>query len=384
MIALQPVGIELFAGCGGLSTGFLDAGLHVAAGFELDARAVDAYDYNHAYRGSRGFIADLSLATGSELLKKAGLGEVDFLIGGPPCQPFSIAGKRLGAEDPRADLLLQFARLVGELQPQAFLLENVPSLVSIDDGAYLDKVKRALRRHGYAISVNVISAQHYGVPQNRKRLILLGRKGRASMYVPPATHGVVGFPLRTTADAIGDLPDAGEFGTTGVYNHEPTAHSADMVERLSRLEVGKRERGSFHDRLHPDRPSYTLRAGSGNFSPLRPVHYRFHRVVTVRESARLQGFSDEFIWPDRIPRLQQYRQVGNAVPPPLACALGTSIAEQMGWDLHPELLRGDAASRPPANTLTDEERVALRTARMRGASLGKAALALAGFEASEN
>lgn len=379
----QPVGIELFAGCGGLSTGFLDAGLHIAAGFELDARAVDAYEYNHAYRGSRGYVCDLSAATGAELLEKAGLRRVDFMVGGPPCQPFSIAGKRLGARDARADLLFHYARLIGELQPQAFLLENVPNLGAIDEGRYLDSLKLALREHGYALTVNVVSAQHYGVPQNRKRLIILGRKGDKPITIPPATHGLVDQPIRTVAEAIGDLPDAGEFGATGIYNHEPTAHSSDMVERLSRLDMGKREKGSFHDRLHPDRPSYTLRAGSGNFSPLRPVHYKFHRVVTVRESARLQGFSDEFIWPDRIPRLQQYRQVGNAVPPPLARAIAAGIAEQMGWPLNADAHRGDAANRPPANALTDAERIALRTARMRGASLGKAALAVAETKSEE-
>lgn len=97
-MTIKPTGIELFAGCGGLSTGFLDAGLHVAAGFELDARAVDAYDYNHSYRGSRGFVTDLNLASGAELLAFAGIERADFVIGGPPCQPFSIAGKREGAK----------------------------------------------------------------------------------------------------------------------------------------------------------------------------------------------------------------------------------------------------------------------------------------------
>lgn len=140
------------------------------------------------------------------------------------------------------------------------------------------------------------------------------------------------------------------------------------------MEPGKRERGSFHDRLHPERPSYTLRAGSGNFSPLRPVHYKHHRVITVRESARLQGFSDDFRWPDRIPRLQQYRQVGNAVPPPMARAFAVCLAEQMRWRLDPAALAGDPSARDPANVLTDGERKALRAARMRGASLGKVAL----------
>jgi DNA (cytosine-5)-methyltransferase 1 len=375
MTAKLPTGIELFAGCGGLSTGFLDAGLNVAAGFELDARAVDAYNYNHVYRGSRGFIADLSIATGPELLERAGIKRADFVIGGPPCQPFSIAGKRQGKRDIRADLIGHFIRIVGELRPSALVLENVPNLAAISDGVFLDETKAHLRALGYTVAHCVVSAANYGVPQNRKRLVVLGVKGKKSVCFPLPTHGTADRPFISASSAIDDLPDAGEFGDTSIHNHEPTVHSADMIARLSTLEPGKRERGSFHDRLHPERPAYTLRAGSGNFSPLRPVHYKYDRVITVRESARLQGFSDDFRWPDRIPRLQQYRQVGNAVPPPLARALAECLADQMGWQLDPAAHAGDPSTREPANVLTDFERKAIRTARMRGASLGKVALA---------
>ena len=370
-----PQGIELFAGCGGLSTGFLDAGLHVAAGFEIDERAVDVYNYNHVYRGSRGHAADLNLASGADLLRRAGIDRADFVIGGPPCQPFSIAGKRQGARDTRADLIDHFIRIVRELKPSAFLLENVPNLATIAGGSILEEAKAALRQLGYSVDHRVVSAADYGVPQNRKRLIVLGILGKHVVRFPEPSHGTADRPLRSASEAIADLPDSGEFGQTGIFNHEPTAHSSDMVERFSRLGVGKRERGSFHDRLHPDRPSYTLRAGSGNFSPLRPVHYKYHRVITVRESARLQGFSDDFLWPDRIPRLQQYRQVGNAVPPPMAEAFAACLAEQMGWPLNPTAMVGDPSTRSPANALSDDERRALRTSRMRGASLGRVALA---------
>lgn len=371
MTSVNPVGIELFAGCGGLSTGFLDAGLNIAAGFELDARAVDAYNYNHEYRGSRGYIVDLNLATGEGLLQQAGISHVDVVIGGPPCQPFSIAGKRQGKRDIRADLIGHFIRIVDELKPSAFMLENVPNLASISGGEFLAEIKDELAALGYAVDHAVVSAADYGVPQNRKRLVILGLKDKAEVRFPSATHGTPARPHLSSSKAIDDLPDAGEFGETGIFNHEPTMHSDDMIERLSLLQPGKRERGSFHDRLHPERPSYTLRAGSGNFSPLRPVHYRHHRVITVRESARLQGFSDDFRWPDRIPRLQQYRQVGNAVPPPLARAFAECIADQMKWALSPAALVGDPTTREPANVFTDAERKSMRASRTRGASLGK-------------
>lgn len=375
MTTKMPTGIELFAGCGGLSTGFLDAGLNVAAGFELDARAVDAYNYNHDYRGSRGFVADLNVASGANLLERAGIKRADFVIGGPPCQPFSIAGKRQGKRDIRADLIGHFIRIVDELKPSAFMLENVPNLAAISGGEFLDEVKADLRALGYTVDHRVVLAADFGVPQNRKRLVVLGVKGRHAVRFPTPTHGTAERPHLSASSAIDNLPDAGEFGETGIFNHEPTAHSEDMIERLSALEPGRRERGSYHDRLHSERPSYTLRAGSGNFSPLRPVHYKHHRVITVRESARLQGFSDDFLWPDRIPRLQQYRQVGNAVPPPMASAFAACLAEQMGWTLDRPRLAGDPSTRPPANVFSDDERKALRTARLRGASLGKVALA---------
>lgn len=368
-------GIELFSGCGGLSTGFLDAGLHVVAGFEWEARAVDAYHYNHAYRGSIGIRYDLSDAKGRGLLHAAGLRKVDFVIGGPPCQPFSIAGKCGGTRDERASLLDHYVRLIRELDPAAFLLENVPNLATIDDGQILARVQRRLRRLGYGIRCEIVRAADFGVPQMRKRLVMVGIRGRSRIDFPQPTHGYGLRPYITVREAIGDLPNAGEFGETGILNHEPTAHSAQMIARLKRLPPGTRERFSFHDRLHPDKLSYTLRAGYGNFSPLRPIHYEYHRVITARESARIQGLSDDFVWPDRIPRLQQYRQVGNAVPPPLAQAFARCIAAQMAWKLEPKKHTGDPLSRDNPMRMTDDERRAQRHSRTRGASLGKQLIA---------
>ena len=370
-----PVAIELFCGCGGMSTGFLDAGIKVAAGFDIDRRAVEAYRYNHEYRGSRGFEADVTGLPGAEILKLAEIDSIDVLLAGPPCQPFSIVGKRRGREDDRANLIAEFVRLVRELRPKAFVFENVPNLTKIAEGDIFNELCRALRHLGYGLEAGVVAAADYGVPQTRRRLLMIGIRGREAIGLPPATHcaPLLNSDLRryiTVDDAIGDLPDAGEYGEYGIHNHEPTLHSPDMVKRLSALGVGERERSSFHDRLHPDKPSYTLRAGTGNFSPLRPIHHRYPRVITVRESARLQGFSDEFVWPDWIPRLQQYRQVGNAVPPPLATATARHIATELGWALSPSTTKGDPSRRPTAIILTDDERRIRRECRIRGASLG--------------
>lgn len=372
-----PIAIELFCGCGGLSTGFLNAGIRIAAGFDIDRRSVEAYDYNHSYRGSRGFIANLSKMPGTKLLEMAKLPSVDLLIGGPPCQPFSIVGARRGGEDRRADLVADFLRLTQELTPKAILFENVPNLAAIDDGRHLNLLHSGLRHLGYGVRMEVVASADYGVPQVRRRLILVAIKGRKKVELPKPTHGSLEGgdgtikPWVTASQALSDLPAAGDFGECGIHNHEPTLHTADMLSRFATLLPGQREKRSFHDRLHPHRPSYTLRAGSGNFSPLRPIHYAYDRVITVRESARLQGFGDEFIWPDWIPRLQQYRQVGNAVPPPLAEALACCLADQVGWNLRPTDLLGDHLERPTAITMSDSERQAQRRMRIRGASLGR-------------
>ena len=122
--------------------------------------------------------------------------------------------------------------------------------------------------------------------------------------------------------------------------------------------------------MHPYRLSYTLRAGSGNFTPLRPIHYQYDRVISVRESARLQGFSDDFIWEDTIPRLQQYRQVGNAVCPPIAKALAINICKNMGWSRNPEKFRGDLSSRSTPFRKSKQTKQIERASRIRGASIG--------------
>ena len=222
-----------------------------------------------------------------------------------------------------------------------------------------------LSKLGYSLQArDTVRCRIWGAAGSQDGFIVIGIRGRHAVRGPEHPHGATCFPTLRRQDAIAaDWPDAGEYGVTGIHNHEPTMHSADMVERLRSLPQGRRERGSFHDRLHPDRLSYTLRAGSGNFSPLRPIHYQYDRVVTVRESARLQGFSDDFIWPDRIPRLQQYRQVGNAVPPQLGAAVARCVAQQMCWTLSPQHFKGDAAKRADPISMTDDERVAVRKAR---------------------
>jgi len=377
---MPPIAVELFAGCGGISTGLLDAGVRVVAGLDHNRSAIQAFNYNHNYRGTQGHVADLSRATGEQILSLAGEKRINLLAGGPPCQPFSIIGKQKGLDDHRGNLVFDYLRLVGELRPEAVLFENVPNLEKIEDGAIVTRMCEELSALGYTVASGVLNAADYGVPQLRRRFFIIGVFGNSNIsFPPPITHKssddldlFCALPKhRTCRDAIDDLPDVMTPESWEIPNHEATMHGPSMLEAFAKLKPGTREKKSFHDRLHPDRPSYTLRAGTGNFSPLRPVHYKYDRVISVRESARIQSFDDNFIWPDSIPRLQQYRQVGNAVPPLLAKAIGESLANTLGWHVDSSELKGDPAVRPSAITTTPEFRFAERQRRTRGASLGR-------------
>jgi DNA (cytosine-5)-methyltransferase 1 len=370
-----PVCIDLFCGCGGLSTGLLDAGVDVRLGVDADRPSITTFDLNHAGRGSKSLQSDVRAVTGSELVERAG-SEVDLLVGGPPCQPFSVAGKRQGLADERGGLVFEFVRLLDEIQPQAYIFENVPNLVTVGGGAILERLRCELGRLDYSVSTALLFAADYGVPQMRKRLFIVGARDRRDISMPPpATHACPTEdpnptlqPYVTAGDALDDLPDVGDEEAEDVANHEPTFHSRAMLERFAGLAPGAREIRSRHDRLHRQRLAYTLRAGTGNFTPLRPIHYRHDRVLSVRECARLQSFADDFHWPDEQARVQQYRQVGNAVPPVLAQAVGGHVAHELGWEVDPALF---ATSGPPERVrLPLAERLARRQKYMRGGASG--------------
>lgn len=366
-----PVCVDLFCGCGGLSTGLLDAGIDVRLGVDFDRPSIATFDLNHSRRGSKSLAADVRDLRGEDLVIGAG-GRVDLLVGGPPCQPFSVAGRRRALADQRGDLIFEFVRLLSETQADAFVFENVPNLATVANGEVLEHLLAALADAGYGATPRVMLAADYGVPQMRKRLIVAGARDGATIPMPPPpTHAVAGAHLPrhvSSRAALDDLPDVADGGAELVANHEPTFHSEPMLEAFAALLPGKRDPKSRHDRLHPDRPGYTLRAGTGNFSPLRPVHYTFDRVLTVRECARLQSFGDDFIWPDDQARLQQYRQVGNAVPPLLARAIGEHLAAHMGWRLEPDRFRADGL--PEHDAVPLHERLLRREKYMRGGASG--------------
>jgi DNA (cytosine-5)-methyltransferase 1 len=366
-----PVCVDLFCGCGGLSTGLLDAGIDVRVGVDFDEPSIATFALNHEPRGSKAVHADGRSLTGDELIEVAAA-PIDVLVGGPPCQPFSVAGKRQALADHRGDLIFEFVRILEETQASAYIFENVPNLQRIEGGAVFRELLASLADIGYSASPALLLAANYGVAQMRRRLFIVGSRGGLAIPMPPPeTHAPqANGRLRyvTSHDVLHDLPDVDVPEAGDVANHEPTFHTDAMLAAFADLEPGTREPKSRHDRLHPDRPSYTLRAGTGNFSPMRPIHYAYDRVLTVRESARVQSFPDDFRWPDEQARLQQYRQVGNAVPPLLARAVGEHLAAYMGWSLDPT--RFEVQEPPTYKQLSLAERIARRQRFMRGGASG--------------
>lgn len=394
---MRPIGVDLFAGAGGLSLGFEQAGFDIAAAVEIDPVHCAVHKFN--FPDTAVICASVERLSGARIRKEAGIGdrEVDCVFGGAPCQGFSLIGHR-ALDDPRNRLVLDFVRIVAELRARSFVFENVKGLTVGKHRGFLEELVKAFDVAGYEVRVpwKVLNAGHYGTPQFRERLILLGaRKGeRLPSYPAPTTNladgrlPIEGLPIGPTCrDALADLPDAErfqdlltsdtvsttEFGDPSSYaaqlkcmtndawyfgyarDWDPalltssarTDHTEISRRRYAETEPGTVEPISRFFKL-PDRGvSNTLRAGTdgarGAFTSPRPIHYRFRRCVTVREMARLHGFPDWFRF--NVTKWHGARQIGNAVPPPLARAIGAGLMKAL--DTEP--------SRPERNlTLGDE------------------------------
>jgi DNA (cytosine-5)-methyltransferase 1 len=379
---MRPVGIDLFAGAGGMSLGFEQAGFDIVAAVEIDPIhcAVHKFNFPETAIVPRSVVG-LSAA---EIRAAAGIGNrpVDCVFGGPPCQGFSLIGQR-AFEDPRNRLVLEFVRIVAELDARTFVFENVKGLTLGKHRGFLEELVAAFDRAGYAVRLpwRVLDAASFGTPQHRERLILIGAKRgtRLPNYPAPLTNPAdARKPLPdlptgpTCAEAIGDVPDADRFSglldsdhvrTTAfkkpsryaaelrcltneawhygyVRSWQPeiltssarTTHTEISRRRFAETDPGSVEPISRFFKLSPDGLSNTLRAGTdgarGAFTSPRPIHYKYARCITVREMARLHGFPDWF----RLHATKWHgaRQVGNAVPAPLARAIAGAIVEGLG------------------------------------------------------
>ena len=341
--------IDLFSGCGGLSKGFMDAGCKILLGVDIDQAALNTFERNHPGSiGLKGSLADAP--TFNRMMELVGEKPVDLIVGGPPCQGFSLTGPR-NFDDERNKLYLSYIKAVKLFKPKGFIIENVPGMATLYKGEVKDEILRRFTRMGYNIKCEVLCAADYGVPQIRRRLVFIGIRKE---------YGPVSFPKPlltpdcyiTSREAIDDLPSL--VGTMGeevskyeraaktpyqklmrgkckvLLNHTATAHKDFVVKVISQvpeggnykdLPKGVGEHRKFHmawTRCDGHKPSRTIDTGHRNY-----FHYEYNRIPTVRESARLQSFPDDFVFTGT--RTEQYRQVGNAVPPILGKALAIHL-----------------------------------------------------------
>lgn len=364
----RPIGIDLFAGAGGLSLGFEQAGFDIAAAVEIDPIHCATHEYN--FPNSTAICASVVDLSGKEIRRKANLGnaDIDVVFGGAPCQGFSMIGKR-ALDDPRNQLVFHYVRLVSELQPKYFVFENVKGLTLGRHAEFLNELISALEKTGYDVQkpYQVLNAANYGVPQDRKRLFVIG--ARRGLRIPNYPKHL---DQRTTVwEAIGDLPDADNFDELSVidevrakwktkalyaqclrglvldlkdfgYNREfdpniltsslRTEHTELSKQRFMSTEHGKTEPISRFRKLPPNGLCNTLRAGTdsarGAFTSPRPIHPFLPRVITVREAARLHSYPDWFRFHKT--KWHGFRQIGNSVPPLLGRAVASEIIKALG------------------------------------------------------
>lgn len=303
--------LSLFTGGGGLDLGLEMAGLETVACVDNDPESCKTLRHNRP--GWDVFEGDIRSFEPK--------GKFDLVVGGPPCQGFSTAGKG-NPDDPRNFLWREYFRIVEAVRPLALLLENVAGMANKKNAHHLNAFIAQLEKLGYSVTYGILNAADFGVPQERKRLILLAGLGWMP-ELPKPTHSNTKV---STKEAIGDLLKRSK----GVPNHEPNNHAPHVVERWARLAEGEVDPNYRRGRIRSDRPSPTIRAGGGHgprgdhlagFHP--PIHYSLPRQLTVRESARIQSFPDD--WVLQGSKTAQGRQVGNAVPPLLARAIGESL-----------------------------------------------------------
>ena len=353
---MEPTVIDLFAGVGGLSLGFEMEGFDILLANEFDQSIATAYKENH--KSTNVVVGDI---TSLDLSKVFGEydNKIDVVIGGPPCQGFSQKGKRKTINDERNFLFKHYVEVVKFVKPKYFVMENVPNLLTAEKGFFLNEIKGLFKGYGYSIRYGVLNAADYGVPQNRRRAIIIGKYLATPPELPlPCKQKV------TIWDAISDLAylesGEGEFeqeyrnspksdyekkmrkGSKILYNHMATKHSALALERLSLIppNAGKEILPKEHitksvysgtwSRMKQNDVAVTITTRFDTPSSGKFTHPFLNRAITVREAARLQSFPDTFKFIGS--KMSQMKQVGNAVPPLLARKIARVIMNDIKRD----------------------------------------------------
>ena len=367
--------VDLFAGAGGLSLGFEMSGFSPLSANDLDGAAESTFRAN--FPETPFLCKPVQELSGRELLDASGVmpGDVDVLLGGPPCQAFSVYNHQRSFADSRSGLFREYLRLVDEVQPRVVVMENVVGMTSLGGGRAVEEMHQSLESLGYSVEHRILKAEEFGVPQERRRVFFIGSSSGPVQW-PEATHGACDDLLASHLpryvsvwDAIGDLPkrEAGEGDDSlarytrkarteyqersrrereGVLNHAAPRLTEVNRKRMEHIPPG----GSWRDLPHSMLPAgmkkakrsdHTKRYGrlakKGRFSTILTkadphwgafIHPEENRTLTVRECARAQSFPDRFCFLGS--RVDQYRQVGNAVPPLLASAVADAVRASLG------------------------------------------------------
>ncbi len=344
--------VDLFSGAGGLTLGLTRAGWTPLLAVDSWSDAVETYAKN--FPGHDLHLGPVSNLT-PEFLRSRLQGRPDWIVGGPPCQGFSTVGRRV-REDPRNQLVREYARIVKHVRPMGFLIENV---VGLRDMNFVQSVTELFEDLGYRVTSMVLRSADYGVPQLRHRIFFVGSLEGRVFRAPPAVKGSDDYV--TVMDAIGDLPELLPGETTTEYTgpaktayqkamrkgskwlqgHTVSNHPAHLVKAISfipdggnRLSIPDRyqPKSGFHNsysRLDSRAPAVAVTQNMGKPSGTRCVHPFQHRGLTAREGARLQGFPDTFHFSAGV--TSQRLQIANAVSPILAESIGRALADEASW-----------------------------------------------------
>ena len=330
--------ISFFSGAGGLDLGFEAAGFKVRLAVDNMPEACLTLRENDPKRpvfGPPNDSGDINQLTPDLIyeLSKLKPGQIDMIVGGPPCQPFSVAAaqrflkddsrfKRVGfSSKDKGQLIFSYVNLICQLKPKAFLIENVPGILSIDGGSGIGVVYETLEAAGYTVSPHfVLNTKNYGVPQSRSRAFVIGTLNGSIVSAPEPTHSDVDTLFQqsfvTVSQALYGL-------NSETPNMQLRGHKSESITRYKKLNIGEREKLGRVDRLDPLKPSKTVIAGGSSGGGRSHLHPYLARTMSVREAARLQTFPDDYIFHGKNGR--QFTLVGNAVPPLMAEVLARKI-----------------------------------------------------------
>ncbi len=312
--------IDLFSGAGGLSCGLVMAGFTPVASVEIMPEAVETYKYN--FINKKGFnekVETRDIRTQEvkeELYKTIGNQHIDLIVGGFPCQGFSMAGNRV-VSDPRNSLYLEMLEIVKNIKPDYVVMENVEGLRSMLNGKVETQIINDYKEIGYKINVTTLNAADYGVAQLRRRVIFIGNRIGKKNYHPKPLYEPNNY--KTLGSAIYKFMNIDEDKS---INHVFTRHTEDMKKRLAKVPEGASLFKDYSDswKKSPwDKPSCTIKENHGAVN----IHPKLPRVLTAREIAAIQSFPDDFIFKGA--KKWQLVQIGNAVPPLLGKAIGLSV-----------------------------------------------------------